>query len=181
MAYEMTGAPSERYGKLVVCGAKERGLPDWYTKHLEEDLHALGLPNRHFSCHHLQPHATTAAMQSTMSHVAAAAFLFVEVATLIRCDGADGMLEIFLSTRMESKDAVPVDETQSARVRVCVRFRPVLPEESGSSTRITWDEEAAPKKVHTSGGRSDAGKTFEFDRVFPPQSSQKEVVLQGFL
>jgi len=73
------GAPSERYAKLVVCGAKERGLPDWYTKRLEEDLHALGLPNRHFSCHHLQPHATTAAMQSTMSHVAAAAFLFVEV------------------------------------------------------------------------------------------------------
>ena len=27
-------------------GDEERGLPDWYTKHLEEDLHALGLPNR---------------------------------------------------------------------------------------------------------------------------------------
>ena len=25
---------------------EERGLPDWYTKRLEEDLHGLGLPNR---------------------------------------------------------------------------------------------------------------------------------------
>lgn len=29
MAYEMTGAPSERYAKLVVCGAKEGG---WLVK-----------------------------------------------------------------------------------------------------------------------------------------------------
>ncbi|CAL1141379.1 unnamed protein product [Cladocopium goreaui] len=63
----------------------------------------------------------------------------------------------------------------AARVRVCARFRPLLPEESGPCGRITWDEEDAPKKVHTIGGRSDAGKTFEFDRVFPPPTSQQEV------
>eukprot|EP00435_Cladocopium_sp_Y103_P004387 s315_g1.t1 len=76
---------------------------------------------------------------------------------------------------MDAGDDVADEAAQSARVRVCVRFRPLLPEESGPCGRISWDEEDAPKKVHTIGGRSDAGKTFEFDRIFPPPTSQQEV------
>ena len=44
--------PGKKPGGIFPCksprkdGDEERGLPDWYTKHLEEDLHALGLPNR---------------------------------------------------------------------------------------------------------------------------------------
>lgn len=74
------GAPSERYAELVVCGAKERGLAEWYTKRLERALDLLGLQHSHFTCQKLQPHATTAlaATQSSMGHAAASAFLFLE-------------------------------------------------------------------------------------------------------
>ncbi|CAE7840312.1 KIF4B [Symbiodinium sp. CCMP2592] len=76
----------------------------------------------------------------------------------------------------EGTDVVlPEEEGSLAKVRVCVRFRPVLPGEEGPTGRIKWDEGSAPRSVHIQGGRHETQRAFQFDRVFPPSTPQEEV------
>ncbi|CAE7226447.1 kif4 [Symbiodinium microadriaticum] len=245
------GAPSARYAKLVLCGAKERSLPEWYQERLLRSLDNWGVPR--MTCEGQQPHAALQhagamlPLVASSSTATAIAFLFCEpglqscngavlptaAATAQNCKGeSKGMCSQFADsvhkhgcmlvadtvqprfnpasvdekrlyilhklTEMrnlhtadihrisscgarshmdsEGTDAVlPEEEGSLAKVRVCVRFRPVLPGEEGPTGRIKWDEGSAPRSVHIQGGRHETQKAFQFDRVFPPSTSQEEV------
>jgi len=62
------GPPSERYARLVLCGAEEQALPDSYAERLQKHLEQLGIPADRLECHHpLQPLAAEKAWSSSVS------------------------------------------------------------------------------------------------------------------